>query len=118
MVHGSTRTGTCQVKLLCGIGSNELYGGYVPGNVEDRMAKLSFARGQRSRKAHSAIRSSDEMSQFLNKARFREENVFAVFSFRAARTDLSGCTQSEPSQGSVPFDSTPVSDFSLGDFSN
>jgi hypothetical protein len=28
-------------------------------------------------------------------------------------TDLSGCTPSEPSQGSVPFDSTRVSDFSL-----
>jgi hypothetical protein len=29
------------------------------------------------------------------------------------RTDLSDCTPSEPSQGSVPFDSTLVSDFSL-----
>jgi hypothetical protein len=29
------------------------------------------------------------------------------------RTDLLGRTQSEPSQGSVPFDSTLVSDFSL-----
>jgi hypothetical protein len=29
------------------------------------------------------------------------------------RTDLSGYTPSEPSQGSVPFDLTLVSDFSL-----
>jgi hypothetical protein len=29
------------------------------------------------------------------------------------RTDLPGFTQSEPSQGSVPFDSTLVSDFRL-----
>jgi len=29
------------------------------------------------------------------------------------RTDLSGCTQSESGQGSILFDSTLVSDFSL-----
>jgi hypothetical protein len=46
----------------------------------------SFIRHYADKSEYSAIRLSDEMSQFLNKARFREENVFAVVSFRAERS--------------------------------
>lgn len=68
MVHGSTRIGTCQVKLLCGIRSNGCCGVYVSGNVEDRTRKVFLPAGKKPQGSSCA--------SCLTEGTFRQQLLF------------------------------------------